>query len=147
PLQGLAANRRCHQGRAGRGAGRGAVTLVPCGLSLCPRLGQHGRCQSSDGGHTQPLFFMSRRFSRRKILKAATALPVVYARPLGAAAPPAESITPALIAAATKEGQLTWYTSADLQLAEKVGKAFEQKFTSIRVRVERADGERIFSRV
>jgi len=83
----------------------------------------------------------------RKILKAATALPLVYATPLGAAAPPAESITPALIAAATKEGQLTWYTSADLQLAEKVGKAFEQKFPSIRVRVERAGGERIFSRV
>src|SRR5262249_36700794 len=31
------------------------------------------------------------------------------------------AIAPALIAAATKEGQLTWYTSADLQLAEKVG--------------------------
>src|SRR6478609_550544 len=90
---------------------------------------------------------MSRRFSRRKILKAAAALPLVYATPLRAAAPPAETITPALIAAATKEGQLTWYTSADLQLAEKVGKAFEQKFTGIRVRVERAGGERIFSRV
>ena len=62
---------------------------------------------------------------------------------LCAAAPPAESITPALIAAATKEGQLTWYTSADLQLAEKVGKAFEQKFPGIRVHVERAGGERI----
>jgi len=68
---------------------------------------------------------MGRRFSRRKILKAAAALPLVYATPLRAAAPPAESITPPLIAAATKEGELTWYTSADLQLAEKVGKAFE----------------------
>jgi iron(III) transport system substrate-binding protein len=73
-------------------------------------------------------------------------LPLVYATPLRAA-PPAESITPALIAAATKEGQLPWYTSANLQLAEKVGKAFEQKFPGIRVRVERAGGERIFSRV
>ena len=98
-------------------------------------------------GHTQALFFMSRRFSRRKVLKAAAALPLVYATPLRAAAPPAESITPALIAAAKKEGELTWYTSADLQLAEKVGKAFEQKFPGIRVRVERAGGERIFSRV
>ena len=52
-----------------------------------------------------------------------------------------------MIAAATKEGQLPWYTSANLQLAEKVGKAFEQKFPGIRVRVERAGGERIFSRV
>jgi iron(III) transport system substrate-binding protein len=89
---------------------------------------------------------MSRRFSRRKILKAAAALPLVYAAPLRAAAPPAEAITPTLIAAAMKEGQLTWYTSADLQLAEKVGKAFEQKFSGILVRVERAGGERIFSR-
>ena len=65
----------------------------------------------------------------------------------GAAAPAEEAITPALVAAATKEGQVTWYTSADLQLAEKVGKAFEQKFPGIRARVERAGGERIFSRV
>ena len=87
------------------------------------------------------------RQSRRDILKAAVALPLVYATPLCAAPPPAEMVTPALIAAATKEGQLTWYTSADLQLAEKVGKTFEQKFPGIRARVERAGGERIFSRV
>lgn len=72
---------------------------------------------------------------------------LVYATPLRAAAPPAQAITPGLVAAATKEGQITWYTSADLQLAEKVGKAFEQKFPGIRARVERAGGERIFSRV
>ena len=72
---------------------------------------------------------------------------LVYATPLRAVAPPAQAITPALVAAATKEGQITWYTSADLQLAERVGKAFEQKFPGIRARVERAGGERIFSRV
>jgi iron(III) transport system substrate-binding protein len=87
------------------------------------------------------------RSSRRDILKSVAALPFVYAAPLRAAAPPAEAMTPSLIAAATKEGQLTWYTSADLQLAEKVGKIFEEKFFGIRVRVERAGGERIFSRV
>jgi iron(III) transport system substrate-binding protein len=87
---------------------------------------------------------MSRRFSRRKILKGAAALPLVYVTPLRAAAPPAERIAPALIAAATKEGQLTWYTSADLRLAEKVGKAFEQKFPGIRVRVERAGANASF---
>ena len=85
--------------------------------------------------------------SRRDMLKAATALPLVYASPVRAAAPPAQGITPGLIAAATKEGELSWYTSADLQLAEKVGKSFEQKFPGIRVRVERAGGERIFARV
>ncbi|MGB8443468.1 MAG: iron ABC transporter substrate-binding protein, partial [Pseudolabrys sp.] len=92
---------------------------------------------------------MNRRLlSRRKLLKAVAALPLAaYAAPLRAEPPPAQAITPALIAAATKEGQLTWYTSADLQLAEKVGKAFEQKFRGVSVRVERAGGERIFSRV
>jgi len=85
--------------------------------------------------------------SRRTILKSAAASVLVYAAPLRAAAPPAQGITPELVAAATKEGQVTWYTSADLQLAEKVGKAFEQKFPAIRARVERAGGERIFSRV
>jgi iron(III) transport system substrate-binding protein len=85
--------------------------------------------------------------SRRTILKSAAAMSLAYATPLRAAAPPAQAITPALVAAATKEGQITWYTSADLQLAEKVGKAFEQKFPGIRARVERAGGERIFSRV
>ncbi len=90
---------------------------------------------------------MQKQPSRRDILKAAGALPLAYAVPAGAAAPAEEAVTPALIAAATKEGQVTWYTSADLQLAEKVGKAFEQKFPGIRARVERAGGERIFSRV
>ena len=89
----------------------------------------------------------TRHPSRRTILKSAAAMSLVYATPLRAAAPLAQAVTPALVAAATKEGQVTWYTSADLQLAEKVGKAFEQKFSGIRARVERAGGERIFSRV
>ena len=87
------------------------------------------------------------RLSRRTVLKSAAVLPLAYAAPLQAAPPPAETVTPALIAAATKEGQVTWYTSADLQLAEKVGRAFERKFPGIRARVERAGGERIFSRI
>ena len=89
----------------------------------------------------------TRHPSRRTILKSAAAMSLVYATPLRAATPLAQAVTPALVAAATKEGQVTWYTSADLQLAEKVGKAFEQKFSGIRARVERAGGERIFSRV
>ena len=85
--------------------------------------------------------------SRRDILKASAALSVgVFAAPARAAAPPAEAITPALIAAAKKEGALVWYTSADLQLAETVAKAFEKKF-GIKARVERAGAERIFTRV
>ena len=86
--------------------------------------------------------------SRRAVLKASAALSLtVFASPARAAAPPAESITPALVAAAKKEGLIVWYTSADLQLATQVGKTFEQKFPGITVRVERAGGERIFTRI
>jgi len=88
-----------------------------------------------------------KKLSRRNFLKSGAALPLVYAAPLRAAAPPAETITPALIEAAKKEGALVWYTSADLQLATLIGKTFEQKFPGIAARVERAGGERIFSRV
>jgi len=86
--------------------------------------------------------------SRRDILKGSAAIAAcAFAAPARAAPPPAQAITPALIAAAKKEGQVTWYTSADLQLAALVGKAFEQKFPGITAHVERAGGERIFSRV
>ena len=85
--------------------------------------------------------------SRRDILKASAALPfALFAAPARAAAPPAEAVTPALIAAAKKEGALVWYTSADLQMAEMIGKSFEQKF-GVSARVERAGAERIFTRV
>jgi iron(III) transport system substrate-binding protein len=86
--------------------------------------------------------------SRRDVLKASAALTfTAFAAPVRAAAPPAEAITPTLIEAAKKEGQVVWYTSADLQLAEKIAKAFEQKFPGIAARVERAGAERIFTRV
>ena len=49
-----------------------------------------------------------------------------FSRPRGAAAP--EKITPALIEAAKKEGKVVYYTSIEVQVAEKVGKAFEAKF-------------------
>ncbi|MGH6727199.1 MAG: extracellular solute-binding protein [Pseudolabrys sp.] len=86
--------------------------------------------------------------SRREILQGSAAVAATaFAAPVRAAAPPAEAITPALIEAAKKEGQVVWYTSADLQLAEKIAKAFEQKFPGISARVERAGAERIFTRV
>jgi len=86
--------------------------------------------------------------SRRDVLKTSAALAVTaFASPARAAPPAAEAITPALIAAATKEGTVVWYTSADLQLATMVGKAFERKFPGIAVRVERAGSERIFTRI
>ena len=88
-----------------------------------------------------------KKLSRREILKVSAALSfTAFAAPARAAAPAAEGITPTLIAAAKKEGLIVWYTSADLQLAELVGKAFEKKY-GIPARVERAGGERIFTRV
>jgi iron(III) transport system substrate-binding protein len=86
--------------------------------------------------------------SRRDILKASAVLSLgAFAAPARASPPPPQAITPALIEAAKKEGVVVWYTSADLQLAELVAKTFEQKFPGIAARVERAGGERIFSRV
>ena len=88
------------------------------------------------------------RFSRRDVLKAATALAAtVFASPLRAAPPEASAITPALIEAAKKEGKLAFYTAMDLAFAERLGKAFEAKFPGIAVRVERSGAERIFTRI
>ena len=66
---------------------------------------------------------------------------------MSAQAPAAEAVTPALIEAAKKEGKVVWYTSVDLPLAEKVGKAFEAKYPGIAVRVERSGAERVFQRI
>jgi iron(III) transport system substrate-binding protein len=89
------------------------------------------------------------RFSRRDILKGATALAIgtVFAEPVRAAAPPSEAITPALIEAAKKEGKCTFYTAMDLQFAEKLGKDFEARFPGVNVRVERSGAERVFTRI
>ena len=42
-----------------------------------------------------------------------------------AGATPAQETTPALIAAAAKEGKVVWYTSVDVKVAEAVAKAFQ----------------------
>ena len=62
-------------------------------------------------------------------------------------APAAEKITPELIEAAKKEGKVTWYTSVDLALAEKVAKVFEAKYPGVAVKVERSGAERNFQRI
>ena len=64
-----------------------------------------------------------------------------------AAAPAAGATTPALIEAAKKEGKVVYYTSIDLAVAEKIGKAFEAKYPGIAVRVERSGAERVFQRI
>jgi iron(III) transport system substrate-binding protein len=89
------------------------------------------------------------KLSRRDVLKAGTALAAttVFAEPIRAAAPAAEPVTDALIAAAKKEGRVVHYTSVDLPLAERVAKGFEAKYPGIAVRVERTGAERVFTRI
>src|SRR5712691_9694533 len=54
---------------------------------------------------------------------------------------------PAPIDAAKKEGKIVWYTSVELELAERVAKAFEAKYPGIPVQVERSGAERNFQRL
>lgn len=84
--------------------------------------------------------------SRRTLLLASTSGALCAATNLGAA-PAATPVTPELVAAAKKEGKVVWYTSVDLPVAEKVGKAFEAKYPGIDVKVERTGAERVFQRI
>jgi iron(III) transport system substrate-binding protein len=87
--------------------------------------------------------------SRRTFLMSGGALALAGLTPVRvlSAAPPAEVITPELIAAARKEGKLSYYTSIDLPVAERIAKAFEARFPGVAVRVERTGAERLFQRI
>ena len=89
------------------------------------------------------------RISRRTALTVAGGLAAgaAFATRVMAEAPPAGAVTPALIEAAKKEGQVVYYTSVDLPVAEKLAKAFEAKYSGISVRVERTGAERVFQRI
>jgi iron(III) transport system substrate-binding protein len=89
------------------------------------------------------------KLSRRNVLKASGALlaGAAFSTRVMADAPPAEPVTPDLIAAAKKEGQVVYYTSTDLPVAERLAKAFEAKYPDIAVRVERTGAERVFQRI
>lgn len=62
-------------------------------------------------------------------------------------APAPYDATPQLVAAAQKEGKVVWYTATDVQVAEKLARAFEAKYPGIKVQVERSGAERIFQRI
>ncbi len=86
--------------------------------------------------------------SRRDALVGAGAVAAAsFAAPLRAAAPEASPITPELVAAATKEGKVAFYTAMDIPVAERLAKTFEAKFPGIAVRVERAGSERLYQRI
>ncbi len=90
-----------------------------------------------------------RKWTRREVLKTSTAVAagVLFVEPIRAAAPPPTSVTPALIEAARKEGKVSYYSALELNVAERLGKAFEAKYPGIAVRVERSGAERIFQRI
>jgi iron(III) transport system substrate-binding protein len=64
-----------------------------------------------------------------------------------AQAPAPYDATPQLVAAAQKEGKVVWYSATDVQVAEKLARAFEAKYPGMKVQVERSGAERIFQRI
>ena len=86
--------------------------------------------------------------SRRNLLIGTSALAAgsAFSTQVLSAAPPASAVTPQLVEAAKKEGKVVWYTSVDLPLAERIGKAFEAKYPGVSVRVERSGAERVVPR-
>jgi iron(III) transport system substrate-binding protein len=89
-----------------------------------------------------------RTWSRREVLgaSAGVAASTLLAGPARAAAPPS-AVTPELIAAARKEGSISYYAAIQLDVAEHLGKLFEAKYPGISVKVERSGAERIFQRI
>src|ERR1700712_5515357 len=91
---------------------------------------------------------MQKKISRRDIVKGSAALGLtMFASPLKAATPEPTAITPKLIEAAGKEAKVILYSSMDLPVGEKLGKAFEAKYPGIQVQIERSGSERLFQRV
>jgi iron(III) transport system substrate-binding protein len=91
---------------------------------------------------------MRKQLSRRDIVKGAATLGLTtFASPLRAATPEPVAITPDLVEAARKEGKVIFYSSMDLPVGEKLGKAFEAKYPGMAVQIERSGSERLFQRV
>jgi iron(III) transport system substrate-binding protein len=89
------------------------------------------------------------KISRRDVLigTGALAAGASFSTRVLSAAPPASAVTPQLIEAAKKEGKVVWYTSVDLKLSERIGKAFEAKYPGIACKVERTGAERLLQRI
>ena len=59
----------------------------------------------------------------------------------------AQETTPAMVAAAEKEGKVVWYASVDVKVAEEVKKLFKAQYPKIDVEVERTGSERVLQRI
>src|ERR1700712_3377743 len=92
---------------------------------------------------------IKKEISRRNVLKASVTLAAgsMFASPVRAEVPAPVAITPALVDAATKEGKMILYSSMDLPVGEKLGKAFEAAYPGISVQIERSGSERVFQRL
>jgi iron(III) transport system substrate-binding protein len=86
---------------------------------------------------------MSAKFALAALGVAAALLPGVAQ----SQAPAPYDATPQLVAAAQKEGKVVWYSATDVQVAEKLARAFEAKYPGVKVQVERSGAERIFQRI
>jgi iron(III) transport system substrate-binding protein len=89
------------------------------------------------------------KLSRRHVLAGGAAAAGLLAAPAKvlSQAPAADAVTPALIAAAKKEGRVVWYAAMDLPVSQQVAKGFEAKYPGISVRIERTGSERQFQRL
>ena len=77
---------------------------------------------------------------------ALAALPATVQQAVAQSPAPFEA-TPDLIEAARREGKVVFYTSTDVQVAEKIGNLFEATYPGIKVQVERAGAERVYQRI
>ena len=124
-------SRHCERSEAIQEAAR-----LECSVAIAPRNDEKEteRCERNCPGATS-----SR--ARRRLGSARSRRAVM------AAAPAPVSITPELVEAAKKEGKVILYSSMDLPVGEKLGKAFEAKYPGIAVQIERSGSERLFQRV
>src|SRR5213596_880621 len=80
-------------------------------------------------------------FVRVAALSAALFASVVVTNAVG------QETTPALVAAAAKEGKVVWYTAVDVKVAEAIAKVFRAEYPNINIEVERSGSERVFQRI
>lgn len=85
--------------------------------------------------------------SAKPVLAILATVAALATGPVLAQAPAPYDATPQLVAAAQKEGKVVWYSATDVQVAEKLARAFEAKYPGIKVQVERSGAERIFQRL
>jgi iron(III) transport system substrate-binding protein len=91
---------------------------------------------------------MKPKLSRRDLLKGSAALGLTaMSASVKAAGPEPTAITSALVEAAKKEGKVVLYSSMDLPVGEKLGKAFEAAYPGITMQIERSGSERLFQRI